>query len=151
MTIRTGKSYDFSIHTAPECSDTPEAMAEIASGYGYAGLAITNHTPHQLQKPQKQGMTDYAGIAVYQGIEIVAKNPHHLRQMIQKHRAKVRVLSVHGGNEKINHTDIFSNRIFKRPCRSKQQHQSVQRLARFCDMVSSCQGNASFVLFTNRR
>ncbi|PXF60675.1 MAG: hypothetical protein C4B59_08380 [Candidatus Methanogaster sp.] len=112
MTIRTGKSYDFSIHTAPECSDTPEAMAEIASGYGYAGLAITNHTPHQLQKPQKQGMTDYAGIAVYQGIEIVAKNPHHLRQMIQKHRAKVRVLSVHGGNEKINHTDIFSNRIF---------------------------------------
>ncbi|PXF61424.1 MAG: hypothetical protein C4B59_04080 [Candidatus Methanogaster sp.] len=30
---------------------------------------------------------------------------------------------------KINHTDTFSNRIFKRPCRSKQQHQSVQRLA----------------------
>ena len=109
MTIRTRKFYDFSIHTAPEFGDSPETMAETASGYGYAGIAITNHTPHQPQKPE---MTDHAGIAVYQGIEIVAKNPHHLRQMILKHRAKVRVLSVHGGNEKIDHTDIVSNRIF---------------------------------------
>jgi len=75
MTIRTRKFYDFSIHTAPECSDPPEAMAGIASGYGYAGIAITNHTPHQPQKPK---MTDHPGIGVYPGIEIVAKNPNHL-------------------------------------------------------------------------
>ena len=111
MTIRTRKFYDFSIHTAPECSDSPEAMAEIASGYGYAGIAITNHTPHQPQKPQKQEMADHPKIAVYSGIEIVAKNPHHLRQMIQKHRAKVRVLSVHGGNEKINRAAVESRAV----------------------------------------
>jgi ribonuclease P/MRP protein subunit RPP1 len=106
MTIRTRKFYDFSIHTAPECSDSPEAMAETASGYGYAGIAITNHTPHQ---PQKPGITNHPGIEVYSGIEIVAKNPHHLMQMIQKHRAKVRVLSVHGGNEKINRAALESH------------------------------------------
>ncbi|MEA3282353.1 MAG: RNase P subunit p30 family protein, partial [Euryarchaeota archaeon] len=111
MTIRTRKFYDFSIHTAPECSDSPEAMAETASGYGYAGIAITNHTPHQPHQPQKPEMTDHAGIAVYQGIEIVAKNPHHMRQMIQKHRANVRVLSVHGGNEKINRAAVESHTV----------------------------------------
>ena len=108
MTIRTRKFYDFSIHTAPECSDSPEAMAETASGYGYAGIAITNHTPHQPQKPE---MTDHPKIAVYSGIEIVAKNPHHLMQMIRKHRAKVRVLSVHGGNEKINRAAVESRAV----------------------------------------
>jgi len=108
MTIRTRKFYDFSIHTAPECSDSPEAMAEISSGYGYAGIAITNHTPHQLQKPE---MTDHPGVEIYPGIEIVAKNPHHLMQMIQKHRAKVRVLSVHGGNEKINRAAVESHAV----------------------------------------
>ncbi|MHC1595796.1 MAG: ribonuclease P protein component 3 [Candidatus Syntropharchaeales archaeon] len=108
MTIRTRKFYDFSIHTAPECSDSPEAMAETASGYGYAGIAITNHTPHQ---PQKPAMTDHPKIAVYSGIEIVAKNPHHLMQMIRKHRAKVRVLAVHGGNEKINRAAVESRAV----------------------------------------
>ena len=108
MTIRNRKFYDFSIHTAPECSDSPEAMAETASGYGYAGIAITNHTPHQPQKPE---MTDHPKIAVYSGIEIVAKNPHHLMQMIRKHRAKVRVLSVHGGNEKINRAAVESRAV----------------------------------------
>ncbi len=108
MTIRTRKFYDFSIHTAPECEGSPQAMAEIASGYGYAGIAITNHTPHQ---PQKPAMTDHPKIAVYSGIEIVAKNPHHLMQMIRKHRAKVRVLSVHGGNEKINRAAVESRAV----------------------------------------
>jgi len=108
MTIRTRKFYDFSIHTAPECSDSPEAMAETASGYGYAGIAIANHTPHQPQKPV---MTGHPNIAVYPGIEIVAKNPNHLMQMIRKHRAKVRVLSVHGGNEKINRAAVESRAV----------------------------------------
>jgi ribonuclease P/MRP protein subunit RPP1 len=108
MLMRTQKFYDFSIHTAPECSDPPEAMAETASGYGYAGIAITNHTPHQPQKPE---MTDHPKVEVYSGIEIVAKNPHHLTQMIQKYRAKVRVLSVHGGNEKINRAAVESRAV----------------------------------------
>ena len=108
MTIRTRKFYDFSIHTAPECSDSPEAMAEIAAVYGYAGIAIMNHTPHQPQKPE---MIDHPKIVVYSGIEIVAKNPHHLMQMIGKHRAKVRVLSVHGGNEKINRAALESRAV----------------------------------------
>ena len=111
MTIRTRKFYDFSIHTASECSDSPEAMAEIASGYGYAGIAITNHTPHQPQKQQKPEMTDHPKIAVYSGIEIVAKNPTHLMQMIRKHRAKVCVLSVHGGDEKINRAAVESQDV----------------------------------------
>jgi len=111
MTIRTRKFYDFSIHTAPECEGSPQAMAETASRYGYAGIAITNHTPHQPQKPQTPEMTDHPKIAVYSGIEIVAKNPHHLMQMIQKHRAKVRVLSVHGGNEKINRAAVESHAV----------------------------------------
>ncbi len=108
MPMRTQKFYDFSIHTAPECSDSPEAMAEIASGYGYAGIAITNHTPHQ---PQKPGTTDHPKIEVYSGIEIVAKNPHHLMQMIQRYRPRVSVLAVHGGNEKINRAALESRAV----------------------------------------
>ncbi|PXF61226.1 MAG: ribonuclease P protein component 3 [Candidatus Methanogaster sp.] len=103
--MRTRKFYDFSIHTAPECEGSPEAMAETAAGYGYAGIAITNHTPHHPQEPE---MTDHPKIAVYSGIEIVAKNPHHLRQMIQRYRPRVSVLSVHGGNEKINRAAVES-------------------------------------------
>lgn len=95
-TMRTQKFYDFNVHTTPECEDPPEEMAKTASRYGYAGIAITNHTPHQPQIP------DHAKIPVYSGIEIVAKNPSHLRQMIRKHRTKVCVLAVHGGDERIN-------------------------------------------------
>ncbi len=83
-------------------------MATTAFGYGYAGIAIANHTPHQ---PQKHEMADHPEIAVYSGIEIVAKNLHHPRQMIRKHRAKVRVLSVHGGNEKINRAAVESHDV----------------------------------------
>ena len=108
MTIHTRKFYDFSIHTAPECSDSPEAMVEIASGYGYAGIAITNHAPHQPQTPER---IDPSVIKAYSGIEIVAKNPHHLMQMIRKHRAKVRMLSVHGRNEKIDRAAVESHAV----------------------------------------
>ena len=109
--MRTQKFYDFNLHAAPECENSPEEMAEIASGYGYAGIAITNHSPHQPQMPQTQQITDHAGIRIYSGVEIVAKNPHHLMQMIRKHRAKACVLSVHGGNEKINRAAVESRDV----------------------------------------
>ncbi len=111
MTMRTRKFYDFNLHAAPECKNSAEEMAEIASGYGYAGIAITNHTPHQShpsQTPQTPRIADHARVRIYSGIEIIAKNPHHLRQIVQKHRAKVCVLSVHGGNEKINRAALES-------------------------------------------
>nr|QNO49526.1 ribonuclease P protein component 3 [Methanosarcinales archaeon ANME-2c ERB4] len=101
--MHTHKFYDFNVHAAPECENTPEAMAETASGYGYAGIAITNHTPHPLRAPRT---ADHAGTRIYSGIEIVAKNPTHLMQTIRKHRAKACVLSVHGGNEKINRAAV---------------------------------------------
>ncbi|MEA1906635.1 MAG: RNase P subunit p30 family protein, partial [Euryarchaeota archaeon] len=102
-TMRTHKFYDFNVHAAPECESTPEELASVASGYGYAGIAITNHTPHPPRAPKT---VDHAGTRVYSGIEIVAKNPTHLMQMIRKHRAKVCVLSVHGGREKINRAAV---------------------------------------------
>ena len=107
-TMHTQKFYDFNIHAAPECENTPEELAETASGYGYAGIAITNHTPHPPRAPKT---TDHAGTRVYSGIEIVAKNPTHLIQMIRKHRAKACVLSVHGGNEKINRAAVESHDV----------------------------------------
>jgi len=109
--MRTRKFYDFNLHAAPECKNSAEEMAEIASGYGYAGIAITNHTPHQShpsQTPQTPRIADHARVRIYSGIEIIAKNPHHLRQIVQKHHAKVCVLSVHGGNEKINRAALES-------------------------------------------
>ena len=107
-TIRTHKFYDFNIHAAPECENSPEKLAEIASGYGYAGIAITNHTPHPPRVPKT---TDYAGIRIYSGVEIVAKNPTHLMQMIRKHRGKACVLAVHGGDEKINRAAVESHDV----------------------------------------
>jgi len=114
MTMRTRKFYDFNLHAAPECKNSAEELAEIASGYGYAGIAITNHTPRQShpsqtpQTPQTPRIADHARVRIYSGIEIIAKNPHHLRQIVQKHRANVCVLSVHGGNEKINRAALES-------------------------------------------
>ena len=108
MTMRTRKFYDFNLHAAPECKNSAEEMAEIASGYGYAGIAITNHTPRQSQTPQTPRIADHARVRIYSGIEIIAKNPHHLRQIVRKHRANVCVLSVHGGNEKINRAALES-------------------------------------------
>ncbi len=102
-TMHTHKFYDFNVHATPECESTPEAMAETASGYGYAGIAITNHTPHPLRAPKT---ADHTGTRIYSGIEIVAKNPTHLMQTIRKHRAKACVLSVHGGREKINRAAV---------------------------------------------
>jgi ribonuclease P/MRP protein subunit RPP1 len=107
-TMRTHKFYDFNVHAAPECESTPEELASVASGYGYAGIAITNHTPHPPRAPKT---TDHAGTRIYSGIEIVAKNPTHLMQTIRKHRAKVCVLSVHGGNEKINRAAVESQDV----------------------------------------
>ncbi|MEA1944666.1 MAG: hypothetical protein U9N07_04955, partial [Euryarchaeota archaeon] len=60
--MRTKKFYDFNIHAAPECKDSPEEMAGVASGYGYAGIAITNHTPHPPQTPE---IADHSKITVY--------------------------------------------------------------------------------------
>ena len=106
--MRTHKFYDFNVHATPECESTPEAMVKTASGYGYAGIAITNHTPHPLRALDA---VDHAGTRVYSGVEVVAKNPTHLMQVIRKHRAKVCVLSVHGGREKINRAAVESRDV----------------------------------------
>ena len=124
--MRTRKFYDFNTHAAPECSDPPEEMASVASGYGYAGIAITNHTPHPPQTPE---IADHARITVYSGIEIVAKNPHHLRQMIRRYRTQVSVLAVHGGNEKINRAALESQDVDILAHPSKSLNHVLMRLA----------------------
>ena len=132
MTMRTRKFYDFNVHSAPEFHDSPQEMAKVASVYGYAGIAITNHTPHPPHPPHTRQLPQDAcdsKLTVYSGVEIVAKNPHHLRQMIRKYRAEVSVLAVHGGSEKVNRAALETPAVDILAHPGERLNQVLMRLA----------------------
>ncbi|MCD5409666.1 MAG: ribonuclease P [Methanocellales archaeon] len=91
------KYYDLHVHSLPECVDSPSRLKLVAKRYGYAEIAITNHSGY---------WNEVAGDSIINGIEIVASNPAELRKNIEKYRPRVDILLVHGGDPKINRAAV---------------------------------------------
>jgi ribonuclease P/MRP protein subunit RPP1 len=96
------KYYDLHVHSLPECADSPSRLALVARGYGYAGIAITNHSDYWRK---------VTGDDIINGVEIRAKNIPELRKKIGKYRPKVDLLLVHGGDPKINRAAVEDVRV----------------------------------------
>ncbi|NYT00252.1 MAG: hypothetical protein GKB99_00795 [Methanocellales archaeon] len=94
--------YDLNVHSAPECEDSPERLVSVAKRYGYAGIAITNHSNF---------WSEATGEDIISGIEIVVDKISDLKKNIRDYRSKVDVLLVHGGDPKINRAAVENSSV----------------------------------------
>lgn len=101
------KFYDLNVHSIPDGKNTPQEMAALANHFGYAGIAITNHSNTE-SKPFGFESNDFE---VFRGIEIVSANASKLHGLIGKYRKNVDVLIVHGGNENINRAAVENRNV----------------------------------------
>ena len=91
------KYYDLHVHSLPECADSPSRLKLVAKRYGYAGIAITNHSDYWNEATDDD---------IINGIEIVANGSTELREKVEKFRSRVDILLVHGGDPKINRAAV---------------------------------------------
>ncbi|HJH30260.1 MAG TPA: ribonuclease P protein component 3 [Methanosarcinaceae archaeon] len=111
------KFYDMNVHSIPDGKNTPQQTSILAKHFGYAGIAITNHSNIE-SKPT--GFKSN-GFEVFKGIEVVSNNPSKLHGLIGKYRRNVDVLVIHGGNENINRAAVENRNvdILAHPCTPK--------------------------------
>ena len=65
--------YDLNVHSAPECEDSPEMLVSVAKRYGYAAIAITNHS---------NLWSEATGEGIISGVEIVVGKISGLKKQI---------------------------------------------------------------------
>jgi ribonuclease P/MRP protein subunit RPP1 len=94
--------YDLNVHSSPECEDSPEMLASVAKRYGYAAIAITNHS---------NLWSEATGEGIISGVEIVVDKISGLKKKIRDYRSKVDVLLVHGGDPKINRAALENSDV----------------------------------------
>ena len=99
--------YDLNVHSMPDGKNATPQMAALANHFGYAGIAITNHSNTE-SKPSEFKSN---GFEVFRGIEIVSKNASKLHGLIGKYRNSVDVLVVHGGDENINRVAVENRNV----------------------------------------
>lgn len=99
--------YDLNVHSIPDGKNAPPEMAALAKHFGYAGIAITNHSNTE-SKPSE---FEANGFEVFRGVEIVSKNASKLHGLIGKYRNSVDVLIVHGGDENINRAAVENKNV----------------------------------------
>ncbi len=93
---------DIGVHAFPEGADTPQRLCLAARRLGFRSIAITNHTPYLAQLPDH---------GIVSGVEIKAQNVGELKKKIALYRRTATVLSVHGGNDKINRAACRDERV----------------------------------------
>ncbi len=93
---------DIGVHAFPEGADTPERLQLAARQLGFHSIAVTNHTPFPAQPPRQD---------IISGVEVKAQNVAELKKKITFHRHAAAVLSVHGGNDKINRAACRDDRV----------------------------------------
>ncbi|MGZ4919649.1 MAG: RNase P subunit p30 family protein [Halobacteriota archaeon] len=93
---------DIGVHAFPEGADTPQRLHLMARRLGFHSIATTNHTPFLAQPPDR---------GIVYGIEISAQTVGELKKKIALHRRTATVLSVHGGNDKINRAACRDERV----------------------------------------
>lgn len=92
--------YDMNLHLHPETSLHIQEAVSLLKKYGWKNGVATNHSSH-----------DYKVDGLIQGVEIIAKDERELKEKISFFRPKVKVLSVHGGNPKINRAASRDKRV----------------------------------------
>ena len=98
--------YDFNVHSKPESITSPVQLCEVAKRYGYSGLATTNHSEYFEMDID----LNLCGFEVIRGVEVTSE-PSELKDEIRKFRPRVTVLSVHGGDERINRMAVEDRRV----------------------------------------
>ncbi len=94
--------YDLCVHSLPECADSPSRLKLASEKYGFTNIAITNHSTYWQPMESQE---------IISGIELVAKGAQKLRNLIDNYRDKVTILTVHGGDEKINRAACSDKRV----------------------------------------
>jgi len=98
--------YDFNVHSKPESNTSLVQLCEVAKKYGYSGIALTNHSEFfEMDLDQNS-----CNLEVIKGIEVVSE-PSEFKDKIRKYRPKVTLLSVHGGDERINRMAVEDKRV----------------------------------------
>ncbi len=93
---------DIGVHAFPEGADTAQRLDLIARRLGFTSIVVTNHTPFSPH-PIDSG--------IISGVEIKAQNVGELKKKIALYRRTATVLSVHGGNDKINRAACRDERV----------------------------------------
>jgi len=93
---------DLGVHAFPEGADTPKRFELVARRLGFYNIGIVYHSPYwtQLSDPR-----------LISGVEVVAESVSELQKKIASYRHAVTILSVHGGNEKINRSACRDDRV----------------------------------------
>jgi ribonuclease P/MRP protein subunit RPP1 len=93
---------DIGIHAFPEGADTPKRLNLSAYRLGYSQIVVTTHSPHWSQFPDS---------SLPLGVEIVAATVRDLRKKIAFFRDMTTIVSVHGGDERINRAACKDDRV----------------------------------------
>ena len=93
---------DISVHALPEGADSPNRLDLVARSLGFAGIGLTAHSPYWSQLAEQDAIS---------GIEIVAHSVRDLRKKISHFRDSATILSVHGGDERINRAACSDERV----------------------------------------
>lgn len=102
--------FDLNVHAYPETDAPVEELHRVAKKYGYAGIAVTNHDAVVQEQPESN--------AVFYGVEIKANSVSDLKRKVKLHWGKVSLLTVHGGNDKINRAAVENPKVdvLAHPC-----------------------------------
>jgi ribonuclease P/MRP protein subunit RPP1 len=93
---------DIGVHAFPEGADTPKRFNLVANGLGFSEIVVTAHSPFWSQFPDS---------SLPSGVEIVAATVRDLRKKIAFFRGMSTIVSVHGGDERINRAACKDDRV----------------------------------------
>jgi ribonuclease P/MRP protein subunit RPP1 len=93
---------DIGVHALPEGADTPKRLNLVANRLGYSEIVVTAHSPFWSQFPDSN---------LPSGVEIVAATVRDLRKKIAFFRGMSTIVSVHGGDERINRAACRDDRV----------------------------------------
>ena len=96
--------FDLNVHAYPETDTAVEELIRVAKRYGYAGIAITNHDDVAVHEQPESD-------AIYTGVEIRAQSVVELKRKIKLHWGRVALVTVHGGNDKINRAAVEDPKV----------------------------------------
>jgi ribonuclease P/MRP protein subunit RPP1 len=93
---------DIGVHAFPEGADTPKRLNLAAYRLGFSQIVVTAHSPYWSQFPD---------LSLPLGVEIVATTVRDLRKKIAYFRDISTIVSVHGGDERINRSACKDDRV----------------------------------------
>jgi ribonuclease P/MRP protein subunit RPP1 len=93
---------DLGVHPFPEGADTPNRLSLVARRLGFSDIIATVHSPYWSESP---------ALSSSKGVEIVASTVRDLRKKIAFFRDVSMIVSVHGGDERINRAACRDDRV----------------------------------------